>query len=155
MSKFKQAMTIDRLVTHGTAVCRITHSDLTDADGSQSFTWNSLSVGKGEALFPAKSKVMAAWANVLVPFAGGSASAVTLSLGDAGSATELMNAQSVFTGVSGLVFGNGSYAKGTYESAYAPIIKVDVTDDTCANLTAGIMEICIQYETIGTQSVTS
>ena len=151
-----QPIRIDSGITLGVARLRLTHADLTDADGSQSFTFNSLALGKGESVVPANARIMSCHLNLLEEFAGGSASAVTLSLGDAGSGTELINALSVFTGAgTGIKAGNGSYTLGTFEAAYAPLVVIASTDDDLDNLTAGIVEISIVYQAIETASLTS
>lgn len=151
---YRTPITIDSLVTHGCAVCRITHEDLTDADTSQTLTLATLAVGRGESAIPANSRPMFAWVNVLVPFAGGGNTEVTIALGDAGDIDELISAVSVFTGASGILPKTGTYSLGAFEAAYAPIATFTTTTGTCAGLTAGILEIVIVYQQILTDSVT-
>jgi hypothetical protein len=154
MSTFRTPITIDSLVTRGVAVCQISHVDLTDADTSQVLTLSDLVGGLREKTVPANSRIVFSWFNVLIAFSGGGNSAVVAKLGDAGSDNELITNVSVFTGGTGLKPQTGSYS-GKFEAAYAPIVTFTTTDGTCAGLTAGLMEVCIEYETIGTESVTS
>ena len=135
---YRQPIIIDSLVKHGCAVCRITHADLTDADTSQTLTLSTLAVGLGESAIPANARPMFAWVNVLVPFAGGGNTEVTIALGDAGDIDELISAVSVFTGASGILPKTGTYSLGAFEAAYAPIATFTTTTGTCAGLTAGI-----------------
>lgn len=151
-----QPIRIDSGITHGVARLRITHADLTDEDGSQSFTFNSLALGKGESTVPANARIMSCHLNLLEEFSGGDATAVTLSLGDAGAGTELMNAINVFTGAgTGIKVGNGAYTLGTFEAAYAPLVVIASSDADVADLDAGIVEISIVYQAIETASLTS
>lgn len=152
---FHHPLKIDKVLTVGVAKCRITHADLTDEDTSQALDFNALALGTGESPVPANSRIMYAWINIITPFSGGSASAVTATLGDAAAANELITAVSIFTGASGLKTKTGSYTLGTFEAAYTPLVTIASTDDDLDNLTAGVIEVCIQYETIGTDSVTS
>lgn len=151
---FRTPLTIDSLVTHGCAVCRVTHEDLTDADTSQTLTLSTLAVGLGESAIPANARPMFAWLNIIVPFSGGGNTEVTVALGDAGDIDELISAVSVFTGASGIKPKTGAYTLGSFEAAYAPIATFTTTTGTCAGLTAGILEIVIVYQQILTDSVT-
>lgn len=154
MNKLQQPLQINKLVTVGTAKCRITHADLTTAGTSQVLTFNTLADGRGDEPMPPKSRVMYAWFNVLEAFSGGSVSACVAKLGDAGSDNELITNVSVFTGGTGLKVKSGAYTLGTYEAAYAPIITFTSTSDNVVNLSAGVMEVVIQYETLNDASVT-
>jgi len=151
---FERTIQVGKLVTQGVAKCKITHADLTTAGTSQVLTFNTLAVGVGDELMPATSRVMYAWINIITPFSGGSVSALTVKLGDAGSDNELITNVSVFTGASGLKTKTGSYALGTYEAAYAPILTFTSTDDNVVSLDAGEIEVLIQYETLSTAAAT-
>ena len=154
MTTFRQPVTIDNLVKHGVAVCRLTHENLTDNDTSQTFTLSSLNTDTGESAVPANSRIMYSWINVITAFEGGGNSAVVIKLGDAGSDNELITNVSVMS--TGLKVQSGAYTLGAFEAtAYAPQVVVTTTDGTCAGLTAGVLEICIAYQTIDTVSVTS
>lgn len=149
-----QPIRIDSAVTIGVAKVRVTRADLTDADGSQTLVWNTLAVGQGESPVPANARIMYAWGVLREVFAGGTASAVTVSLGDVGSTTELFNALNVFTGQTlGMKGMNGSYTRGTLESDYGPRITVASADDDLDNLETGIIDLYIQYEAINTDAV--
>ena len=152
-TKFHQPVTVDSLVTQGTAKLKITHADLTAAATSQVITFNTLAEANGGQLMPAKSRVMYAWINLLTEFSGGAVSALVVKLGDAGSDTELITNVSVFTGAgAGLKVKSGSYTLGTYESAYAPVVTFTATDGNVVALTAGALEVVIQYETLSTDA---
>ncbi len=71
MTTFRQPVTIDNLVKHGVAVCRLTHENLTDEDTSQTITVPTLNTGTGESAVPANSRIMYSWINVITAFAGG------------------------------------------------------------------------------------
>lgn len=153
-TEFNTPVKIDRLTTRGVAVCRITAADLTDADTSQAITLSALNNGWGESAVPANSRIMYAWINVIEGFEGGDATALTVTLGDAGAATELITAVSVFTGTEGLKVKSGTYTLGTFEAAYAPIATFASTDGNLDDIDTGVLEVCIAYETISTESVT-
>lgn len=154
MTTFRTPVTIDNLVKHGVAVCRLTHADLTDEDTSQTIVLSTLNTGTGESAVPANSRIMYAWANVLVAFAGGGNSAVVAKLGDAADDDELITDVSIMA--TGIKPASGTYTLGTFEAtAYAPRVTVTTTDGTCAGLTAGVLELCIMYQTIDTVSVAS
>lgn len=156
MTTFRSPITIDSLLTKGIAVCRITHADLTDEDTSQAITLSTLNTGNGESAVPANSRIMYAWINVITAFSGGGNTAVVAKLGDAGSSNELITDVDIFTGATGLKPKTGSYTLGTFEAtAYAPIVTFTSTTGTLAGLTAGVLEVCIEYATIATVSVTS
>lgn len=153
----RQPQTIDSLLTLGIAKCRITHVDLATAGTSEIETFNTLAAQgsrRGCSVVPANSRIMYAWINILTAFSGGAVSALVAKLGDAGSDNELITNVSLFTGASGLKVVTGAYTLGTFEAAYAPIITFTSTDGNTADLTAGAIEVCIQYQTIRTESVT-
>jgi hypothetical protein len=98
---------------------------------------------------------MFAWVNVITGFSGGESSALTITLGKSGAATELVTATSVFDGDEGLIAADGAYTLGTFEAtAYAPIATFASTGDDLDNIDVGLLEVCIQYETIGSDPVT-
>lgn len=146
---------IDKAVTYGVAKYRITHADLTDDDTSQTITLSELAQGAAGSVVPANARVMFAWANVVVPFSGGTVSAVTVALGDAGDIDELITAVSVFTGASGILPKSGAYTLGTYETAYAPIATFTSVDGNLLALDAGVLELFVQYEAITADALTS
>ena len=104
-TKFHQPVTVDSLVTQGTAKLKITHADLTAAATSQVITFNTLAAANGGQLMPAKSRVMYAWINLLTEFSGGAVSALVVKLGDAGSDNASMDggnfvpSESIGTGI--------------------------------------------------------
>lgn len=144
----------DGIYEIGVAKCRISHTDLTDADTSQTFTFNTLAKEDGSRRFPANARPMYAWINVITGFSGGSVSAITAALGDAGDIDELITAVSVLDGAEGLKVKSGTYTLGSFETAYAPIVTIVSTDDDLENVDAGVIEVCIAYESIQTRAAT-
>jgi len=154
-TNYNHPIKLSKLVTFGTAVCRIGHADLTTAGTSQVLTLSDLNTGKGESAIPANSKIVNCWINLLEVFAGGTVSACTVKLGDAGSDNELITNVSVFTGAAlGIKPMTGSYS-AKFEAGYVPIATFTSTTDNVVNLSTGLLEVIIQYETISTGSVTS
>lgn len=140
-------------VTRGVCYAYLSFDDLSDADTSEDITWAALVTAHpdGASNPPANARITYVHANLVTEFAGGSVSACTLSLGDAGSATEQFNALDVFTGAgTGLKAKNGSYAGTAIEAAYTPIVRVATTTDNINSLTAGAVELAIHYEIIDT-----
>ena len=155
MTQFNDNVRIDKTTTYGTARVLVTHADLTAAATSQVLDWDDLvAAAFREGSVPTNARVMYAWGNLLTEFSGGSVSACTLSLGDGGAATELLNAVNVFTGAgAGLKTKNGAYTLGTFEADYDAKITVTTTDDDVADLTAGAIELFIQWEAINTDAL--
>lgn len=153
MNQF-ESTNFDGVFEVGIAKCRVAHSDLTAAATSQVLTFNTLAKEYGGRQIPANSRVMYAWINVIDGFAGGSVSAIVAKLGDAGSDNELITNVSVLDGAEGLKTVTGAYTLGTFESAYAPIITFTATDDNVVNLTSGVIEVFIQYQSIKTRAAT-
>lgn len=145
-----QPVRIDSAVTYGVAKVRVAVADLTEA----ATVWNTLAAAQGESPVPANARIMYAWGVLREVFAGGDATAVAVSLGDAGGTTELFNALNVFTGETlGMKGMNGSYTRGTLEADYGPRITVASTDDDLDNLETGLIDLYIQYEAINTDAV--
>jgi hypothetical protein len=154
-TKLKTPLQIDAALTFGVAKIRVDAADLTDSDTSQALTLNAMAIGRGESPVPANARIMYAWVNVITGFEGGTLSALTVTLGDAGAATELLTATDVFTGAEGVAPMDGAYAVGTFEAAYAPVATFAATGDDMDNIDTGALEICIAYEAINTDSLTS
>jgi hypothetical protein len=77
------------------------------------------------------------WVDLDEAFAGaGPVSNATLSLGDAGAATELINAAVVFSGL-GAKTTRGARAYGYVEDGHVPIVTLTLTGGNCSGLTAG------------------
>ena len=147
----REPMSIDGAVQRGVAKYRITHADLTDADTSQTITLSDLAL-RGGSRVPAKARVESAWYNVITAFAGGGNTAVVAKLGDAADDDELITDVSIMA--TGIKPFSGAYTRGTYEAAYAPKVVVTTTDGTCLGLTAGVLEIFIEYSEITSTSLT-
>ena len=146
-------------VTRGVCYAYLKFDDLSDADTSEDITWAALVTAHpdGASNPPANSRIVYAHANLIAEFNDGVAatiSAVTLSLGDAGAATEQINAIDIFTGAgTGLKAKNGSYAGTAIEAAYTPIVRIATTDANIDTLTAGAVELALHYETIDSARV--
>lgn len=142
---------------HGIARCKVTHAELTDADTSQVITWADAVTSHPTGAFspPANARIVDAWIVRITDGAGGSVSALTVSLGDAGNDDELLATADIFTGAkatAAISVANGAYTLGTFETAYTPILTFTSTTDNLVNLTAGEWEFCIAYEEISTES---
>jgi hypothetical protein len=143
-------------IKYGVARCRVDFDDLTAAATSEVITFAEAIVNHptGAEAVPTNARVMFAWINLLEEFAGGSVSAITMDLGDAGNDDELVAAEDVFTGAStGVKTGAGAYTLGTFEAAYTPILTFEATDDNVVNLTAGAVEVCIAYQAVDSDSI--
>lgn len=153
-ANLRQPHSIAGTLDHGVAIYRLAHGDLTDADTSQTITLSDLAIAPPERAIPVKSFVCNAWINVLTAFSGGGNTAVVIKLGDAADDDELITDVSIFTGGTGIKSKTGTYTLGTYEAAYAPKVVVTTTDGTCLGLTAGLLEIFIEYKAIQTEAHT-
>lgn len=121
----------------------ITTAHLTDADTSQDV---DLATGDDGVAFPANAKVLSGHCELQVVVAGGTISAVTISLGDAVAANELMLATSVFTGAAlGRKWAPGAYASLTVEAAYAPIARIAFTGGNANTATTCRILAIIDY----------
>lgn len=154
-TNYKHPITIDGVATHGVARVLVTHEDLTEEDGSQTLDWDTLvAAAFRQSSVPANARPIWAYANLLEVFAGGAVSAATLSLGDAGAPTELLNAVNVFTGQAlGIKAKNGAYTLGTFEADYTAKITIATSDGDVADLDSGIAEIFIEYVSYPTASL--
>lgn len=119
---------------------RITHDDFVAAATSET-----------EAItgFPANAAPLFAEIKVETDFSGGSVSAATVTVGDAGSANELLTATNVFTGVQNTAWIQTTAAaingKFQREEAYSPILTITTTSDNAVNLSAGSLLVRIYY----------
>ena len=118
----------------------ITHADLTDADTSQAI---DLATDDNGNAFPVDCQIVGAFIRVDTDFSGGSVSALTCQVGDAGDPDELITATSVFTGASNVkpLSANGAAGLPRWEAAYAPEALFTSTTDNLVNLTAGSLTI--------------
>lgn len=108
---------------------RFTHEDFTVAATSDTEAFESWP--SGPVWF------LERWVDLDEAFAGaGPVSAATLSLGDAGAATELINAVDVFATL-GAKTTIGARAYGYMESGHTPIVTLTLTGGNCSGLTAG------------------
>jgi len=118
----------------------ITHTDLDAAATTQAIA---------VAGFPANAAPLFAEIKRNAVFAGGSASAVAITVGDAGAANELLTTTSVFTGqtLNTWVQTTGAALNGKFqrEAAYAPLVTFTATDDDVDNLTTGSVTVRIYY----------
>lgn len=143
-------------ITKGVAIVKITHADLTAAATTQSITWaNAVAAHPiGATSVPARSRVCGAHIRRITDFSGGSVSALVIDLGDAGDTDELIDGLDLYTGAkatAAVSVGNGVYTLRTFEAAaYGAQILFTATGDNVVNLTAGEVEIAIEYETYET-----
>lgn len=140
-------------VTRGVCYAYLDTSDLSDEDTSQTVTWAALVAAHpdGASSPPANARITYAHANLIAVFSGGSVSACTLALGDAGDIDEQLTAFSVFTGATlGLYPKTGTYAGTAIEASYTPIVTVTTTDGNLADLDTGKIELALHYEIIDT-----
>jgi hypothetical protein len=150
---------IDGAITHGVAKVLITHADLSDNDTSQVLDWDDLVTAAGshhrEYPVPANALILRQWHNLRQEFAGGGATAVVMDVGDGDVDDELAAGKNVFTGAgTGLVLGDGAYAWGeAIEADYNGKITFTVTDGTCLGLTAGIVEVFVEYLALNASAV--
>lgn len=140
---------------YGVARCRVNFDDaeVDLAAASAVVTWAEAVTnhGTGAHAPPANSNIVDAWLIRVTDFVGGAISAITVSLGDAGNDDELLAASNIFTGAkaaAAITTQDGVYTKGTFESAYTPIITITATGANLDALTAGAFELCIAYEEI-------
>jgi len=119
---------------------RITHADFVAAATTET-----------EAItgFPANAAPLFAEIKVETDFSGGSVSAATVTVGDAGSANELLTSTNVFTGVQNTAWiqTTGAALNGKFqrEAAYSPILTITTTTDNAVNLDAGSLLVRIYY----------
>ena len=107
---------------------RITHTDLTAAATTQAISFGTLPAGPVWFL--------ETFADVDELFAGGSISALTIALGDAGDPDELLDDVNGFATL-GVKSTQGARAYGYQEAGHTPIITVTATGDNVVNATAG------------------
>lgn len=154
-TNYDHPIRVDGAFTMGVARCRLDTSNLTAEALTQTLVFNTLALANRGTPIPANARIITAWVNVLVPFAGGGATAATVTLGDAGAPTELLTAANIFTGGAGLKPKSGALASGAFEAAYAPQLVITTVDANVDALTAGVLEAFIQYEQLNTDSLTS
>lgn len=140
-------------VTRGVVYCYLDHSDLSAAATTENITWAALVAAHpdGASNPPANARIVYAHAKLVEVFSGADVTAVVVSLGDAGSFNEQLNAINVFTGQAlGLKAKSGTYAGTAIEAAYEPSIRVVTTDANVAALEegTGAMEFALHYEVI-------
>jgi hypothetical protein len=154
MANYKQAQTFQG-VTHGTAVVRLSHTDLTAAALTETVTLDALRVAHpdGQAgAVPANARIMYAHVNLITPFSGGAVATCVVDVGDTADPNELIAAHNVFTGATtGPGTTAGAYALGSLEADYpgdGAAVKVTTTVANVDQLTAGAAEICILYQAL-------
>lgn len=123
-------------------------------------TAGNLTLGAAHGfVFPANTLIGAAPTVVYVttPFTGGSISAITAEVGDAGDTDELLAAVSVFsgTGWKAAVQGVKIGAVDRYEAAYAPVVRLAATGGNLSTLTAGNLTVIVPYIALGTNVMKS
>lgn len=142
MSSYKQHSN-DEGWEFGKVELYVTHTDFEAAATSDTVAFAS-------PIFPTNAIPYKASMQLTEVFAGGSISAATMQLGDAGDADALIAAGDVFTGSSLLAaetHGSGAESLGSavMEAAYAPILTLTLTGDNCDALTTGELMATIYY----------
>jgi hypothetical protein len=160
MANDKQARTIQG-VTHGTAVVRLSHTDLTAAAATETILLSALRnahPNEQAGLIPTNARLMYAYVNLIEVFAGGTAATAVLDLGDTAASTELIVAHNVFTGATlGPGTTPGAFTLGGLEADYVTAgaaVTCTITIDTVDNLTTGEADICIVYQALTSDSLT-
>ena len=145
MANHNQALTIQG-VTHGSAIVKLTHVECTEAAVTQTFTWAELRAAAGTHV-PANALLMSAKYKRNTDFSGGTVASATLSLGDPGAPTELFAAANVFTGAKAATPLELNSMLDQFEAlAYEAQLVLTTTVGNVADITAGNIEIAIQYE---------
>lgn len=113
---------------------------LTDADGSQAVSIQANDAGVN---FPANARLLGAGTIVKTPVAGTGLSALTVTLGDAGAATELMTATDLFgDAVNSFSQAPGAATFGQLEAAgYVPLATYASTGANVADITGVIVHV--------------
>jgi hypothetical protein len=160
MANHKQAQTFQG-VTYGTAVVRLSHTDLTAAALTETVTLDALRVAHpdGQAgVVPANARIMYAYVNLITPFSGGTVATCVVDVGDTAIPSELIAAHNVFTGATlGPGTTAGAYTLGALEADYTgdgAAVVVTTTVGNVADLTAGAAEICIIYQALTSDALT-
>lgn len=119
---------------------------LSDADGSQAV---SIQADDAGANFPAQARLLGAGTLVKTPVAGTSLSALTVTLGDAGAATELMTATDLFgDAANSWSTAAGAATFGQLEAAgYVPLATYASTGANVADVTGVVVHV-IAYWTM-------
>ncbi|RTL21352.1 MAG: hypothetical protein EKK55_16425 [Rhodocyclaceae bacterium] len=122
----------------------IGHSDLTDADGSETETDAAGALPSGAVLIGYRKRVSTA-------FTGGTAGTVTIDCGFNGATDVLDDGQTIFTGVAAATYGAGANALPLIRRAIGgltPQCTIDADDDV-ADLSAGSVSLDIFYTVPG------
>ena len=147
----------DGRVVRSSIVRTITHEALTELDASQTINF--------EALLPAKTKIVACYADTIIPFQGGGALGVSAEVGTTDDPDALILAHDILTGAvtKGLVdadLGEGLARATAVQGGHVPSwtvakavrVKFDITAGegvTVADLTQGFMVVVLQVEYLG------
>jgi hypothetical protein len=160
MANYKQAQTFQG-VTHGTAVVRLSHTDLTAAALTETVTLDALRVAHPDGQageVPANARIMYAYINLIEVFAGGSVATCVVDVGDTVDPNELIAAHNVFTGATlGPGTTAGAYTLGSLEADYpgdGAAVVVTTTVGNVDTLTSGEAEICIVYQALTSDALT-
>ena len=143
---FQQNSIIDQSgASAGKITKQIQHSDLTGAATTETEAFDSQ--------IPARSLVLGCFIDVTTLFSGGSVSACTVKIGDAGDDDRLLTASDVFTGAAtGVRIASGAGLTGVasphfYKTATTINAIFTSTTDNVVNLSAGDLTAEIWYVT--------
>lgn len=122
-----------------------TFADLQTTSGSGA---KALSLAQS---IPSHGKVLGVYVKPTVAFAGGSLSAMTISIGKTGgSATLLTSAFDIFAAVSDTALQETALFKSAQDLAVPLSATFTPTGDTCANCTAGSVDVYIFFLNVTT-----
>jgi hypothetical protein len=120
----------------------VTYADYSDSDTSEALDLNATFTSNA---FPANVMMIGGWLQLYQTFGGGTVSAATLILGDAGDDNELVASKNVFTGQAlGLKLGINTNVY-PQEAAYVPLLQLDTTDGNIDTLSSGVVGVFIQW----------
>jgi hypothetical protein len=95
---------------------------------------------------PANSRIIGREIRIATAFSGGAISAMTLSLGITGTTTQIVNAQTVFTGTTGNLAGtSGTDPQPFYAASTQLIATITSTGANLTALTAGALVLDVLY----------
>lgn len=155
MTNYSQPQTFQG-VTHGRAIVRLRYTALaSEASLTKTFTLAELRGSRGYSTIPAQALITDAQVIRHTDFVGGAITAVTVSVGDAGAPTELINAADVFTGAKATndiemsVISPAAYE----QTAYGAQVVITSVTANLDELTAGDCEIAISYRSFTTDTL--
>ncbi len=112
---------------------------------STTTTVNVVAPGGATPALPANARILARELRCPTAFTGGAISAMTLSLGVAGSTTQIINAQSIFTAVGSLQGTTGADPTPFYAASSQLIATITSTSANLTALTTGALVLDVLF----------